>query len=353
MKNFICRVLWDFFSQGRKDKTMDGKRTIAIMTSGGDAPGMNAAVRAVTKAAIYKGYKVIGINNGFKGLVEADMVELGLMEVENIMHLGGTVLGTARLPEFKLPETQDKAVDILKTYGITDMVVIGGDGTFTGAQKLSHKCEEPKHNYKCNLICLPGTIDNDLACTDFTIGFDTALNTVVDAVDKIKDTMSSHGRCCVVEIMGNRCGDLSLFSSINTGAESLILAEKPESFDVDKVCEAVNEGVAKGRKCHIVILSELITDAAALSKTIEQRTGVSTRPSILGYIQRGGRPTAYDRMLATKMGVYAVDLLEKGETNQVVSIRENKIVNDDIDVALAMPRVFDEKLYEMNKILSI
>lgn len=332
---------------------MDGKRTIAIMTSGGDAPGMNAAIRAITKASIYKGYRVIGVNNGFKGLVEADMKELNLCDVENILHLGGTILGTARLPEFKLPETQDKAVNILKTYGITDLVVIGGDGSFTGAQKLSHKCEEPQHNYKCNVVCLPGTIDNDLACTDFTIGFDTALNTIVEAVDKIRDTMSSHGRCCVVEIMGNRCGDLSLFSSINTGAESLILAEKPESFDIDKICDAVAEGVKNGRKCHIVILSELLTDSAELAKTIEKRTGVSTRPSILGYIQRGGNPTASDRMLATRMGVFAVDLLEQGKTNQIVSIRENKIVNDDIDVALAMPRVFNEDYYRINKILSI
>lgn len=332
---------------------MDAKRTIAIMTSGGDAPGMNAAIRAITKASIYKGYKVIGVNNGFKGLVEADMKELNLCDVENILHLGGTILGTARLPEFKLPETQDKAVNILKTYGITDLVVIGGDGSFTGAQKLSHKCEEPQHNYKCNVVCLPGTIDNDLACTDFTIGFDTALNTIVDAVDKIRDTMSSHGRCCVVEIMGNRCGDLSLFSSINTGAESLILAERPESFDIDKICDAVAEGVKNGRKCHIVILSELLTDSAELAKTIEKRTGVSTRPSILGYIQRGGNPTASDRMLATRMGVFAVDLLEQGKTNQIVSIRANKIVNDDIDVALAMPRVFNEDYYRINKILSI
>lgn len=332
---------------------MDGKRTIAIMTSGGDAPGMNAAIRAITKAAIYKGYKVIGINNGYKGLVEADMKELSLCDVENILHLGGTILGTARLPEFKLPETQDKAVNILKTYGITDLVVIGGDGSFTGAQKLSHKCEEPQHNYKCNVVCLPGTIDNDLACTDFTIGFDTALNTIVDAVDKIRDTMSSHGRCCVVEIMGNRCGDLSLFSSINTGAESLILAERPESFDIDKICDAVAEGVKNGRKCHIVILSELLTDSSELAKTIEKRTGVSTRPSILGYIQRGGNPTASDRMLATRMGVYAVDLLEQGKSNQIVSIRNNQIVNDDIDVALAMPRVFNEDFYRINKILSI
>lgn len=332
---------------------MDVKRTVAIMTSGGDAPGMNAAIRAITKASIYKGYKVIGVNNGFKGLVEADMKELNLCDVENILHLGGTILGTARLPEFKLPETQDKAVNILKTYGITDLVVIGGDGSFTGAQKLSHKCEESQHNYKCNVVCLPGTIDNDLACTDFTIGFDTALNTIADAVDKIRDTMSSHGRCCVVEIMGNRCGDLSLFSSINTGAESLILAEKPESFDIDKICDAVAEGVKNGRKCHIVILSELLTDSAELAKTIEKRTGVSTRPSILGYIQRGGNPTASDRMLATRMGVFAVDLLEQGKTNQIVSIRENKIVNDDIDVALAMPRVFNEDYYRINKILSI
>lgn len=332
---------------------MDGKRTIAIMTSGGDAPGMNAAIRAITKAAIYKGYKVIGINNGYKGLVEADMKELSLCDVENILHLGGTILGTARLPEFKLPETQDKAVNILKTYGITDLVVIGGDGSFTGAQKLSHKCEEPQHNYKCNVVCLPGTIDNDLACTDFTIGFDTALNTIVEAVDKIRDTMSSHGRCCVVEIMGNRCGDLSLFSSINTGAESLILAERPESFDIDKICDAVAEGVKNGRKCHIVILSELLTDSSELAKTIEKRTGVSTRPSILGYIQRGGNPTASDRMLATRMGVYAVDLLEQGKSNQIVSIRNNQIVNDDIDVALAMPRVFNEDFYRINKILSI
>ena len=227
---------------------MEEVKTIAIMTSGGDSPGMNAAIRAVTKAGIYKGFRVIGIHNGFKGMVEGDMDELTLSNVENIMQYGGTILGTARLPEFKNPEVQDIAVNVLKTYGISGLVVIGGDGSFTGAQKLSHKCEEPKHNYKCNVVCLPGTIDNDLACTDFTIGFDTALNTIIDAVDKIRDTMLSHGRCCVVEIMGNRCGDLSLFSSINTGAESLIVAEKPESLDIDRICQDVAEGAKKRQK---------------------------------------------------------------------------------------------------------
>ncbi len=332
---------------------MEEVKTIAIMTSGGDSPGMNAAIRAVTKAGIYKGFRVIGIHNGFKGMVEGDMDELTLSNVENIMQYGGTILGTARLPEFKNPEVQDIAVNVLKTYGISGLVVIGGDGSFTGAQKLSHKCEQPKHNYKCNVVCLPGTIDNDLACTDFTIGFDTALNTIIDAVDKIRDTMLSHGRCCVVEIMGNRCGDLSLFSSINTGAESLIVAEKPESLDIDRICQDVAEGAKRGRKCHIVMLSEHMMDPTELAKIIEDRTGVSTRPSVLGYIQRGGTPSAFDRMLATKMGAYAVDLLDKGVINQVVSIRDNKIVNDDIDVALAMPRRFDEQLYKMNEMLSI
>ena len=332
---------------------MEAVKTIAVMTSGGDSPGMNAAIRAVTKAGIYKGFRVIGIHNGYKGMVEGDMDELTLNDVENIMQYGGTMLGTARLPEFKNPEVQDIAVNILKSYGISGIVVIGGDGSFTGAQKLSHKCEEAKHNYKCNVVCLPGTIDNDLACTDFTIGFDTALNTIVDAVDKIRDTMLSHGRCCVVELMGNRCGDLSLFSSINTGAESLIIAEKPESLDIDRICRDVEDGVKKGRKCHIVMLSEHVTNSAELAKTIEERTGVSSRPSVLGYIQRGGTPSAADRMLATRMGVYAVDLLDEGISNQIVSIRNNQIVNDDIDVALAMPRRFDRKLYEMNQILSI
>ncbi len=190
---------------------MENMKTIAVMTSGGDAPGMNAAVRAVTKAGIAKGFRVVGIRNAYKGLVEGDIDELTLNDVENIMQLGGTILGTARYPEFKNPEVQDIAVGVLKSFGISGIVVIGGDGSFTGAQKLSHKCEEPKHSYQCNVVCLPGTIDNDLASTDYTIGFDTALNTVLDAVDKIRDTMSSHGRCCVVEIMGNRCGDLTLY----------------------------------------------------------------------------------------------------------------------------------------------
>lgn len=333
---------------------MENMKTIAVMTSGGDAPGMNAAVRAVTKAGIAKGFRVVGIRNAYKGLVEGDIDELTLNDVENIMQLGGTILGTARYPEFKNPEVQDIAVGVLKSFGISGIVVIGGDGSFTGAQKLSHKCEEPKHSYQCNVVCLPGTIDNDLASTDYTIGFDTALNTVLDAVDKIRDTMSSHGRCCVVEIMGNRCGDLTLYSSINGGGDCLVLAEKPETFNIDKICESVSEGVKKGKKCHLVMLSELLTDAGELSKTIEARTGVSTRPSILGYIQRGGAPSAFDRMLATRMGVYAVELLEKGEVNnQVVSIRGNKIVNDDIDVALAMPRKLDEELFRIAEMLSI
>ncbi len=332
---------------------MDARKTIAIMTSGGDSPGMNAAIRAVAKVGIYKGFRVMGIEDGYKGLVEGRMKELTIADVDGIMMRGGTVLGTARLKSFKNPEVQDVGVEMLKKYNISGLVVIGGDGSFTGAQKLSHKCEEEKHNYKCNVVCLPGTIDNDLACTDYTIGFDTCLNTIANAVDKIRDTMLSHGRCCVVEVMGNKCGDLAIFSSINTGAESLVITERPETFDIDRICSDIMEGAKKGKQCHIVMLSEHITDSAELSKIIEERTGIVTRPSVLGYIQRGGAPSAYDRMLATKMGCYAVDLLEKGISNQVVSIRNNKIVNDDIDVALAMPRVFDQDIYDMNTMLSI
>jgi len=315
---------------------------IGVLTSGGDAPGMNAAIRAVVRTALASGIDVYGIYNGYAGLVNDEIIKLTHKDVGGIIDRGGTFLGSARLPEFKDPEIRKTGVTNLIRHGIDALVVIGGDGSYMGALRLTEM--------GINCVALPGTIDNDIVSTDLTIGFDTALNTAVEAIDKIRDTSSSHTRCNVVEIMGRHCGDLSMYASIGSGAEDVIIAEK--EFDFERIVGQIEEGKLRGKKHYLIVLAELLKDAHSLAKEIEARTEIETRATILGHIQRGGAPSGMDRVLASRMGAYAVELLQKGYGGKCVGIVENKLVHFDIDEALKMSREFDESVYELTKKLS-
>ena len=317
-------------------------KKIGVLTSGGDAPGMNAAIRAVVRTALASDIDVYGIYNGYAGLINDEIVKLTHKDVGGIINRGGTFLGSARLPEFKDPEIRKIGVANLAKHGIEALVVIGGDGSYMGAQKLTEM--------GINCIALPGTIDNDIVSTDLTIGFDTALNTAVEAIDKIRDTSSSHTRCNVVEIMGRHCGDLSMYASIGSGAEDVIIAEK--KFDFERIVAQIEEGKIRGKKHYLIVLAELIKDAHDLAKEIEARTEVETRATVLGHIQRGGSPSAMDRVLASRMGAYAVELLQIGLGGRCVGIVENKLRHFDIKIALEMPREFDESVYQLTRKLS-
>lgn len=318
-------------------------KTIGVLTSGGDAPGMNAAIRAVVRTAIYKGMKVYGIRRGYSGLVNGDIHEMNVTSVGEILHRGGTILNTARSEFFNTEEGLKKAVSMINIFGIEGLVVIGGDGSFRGARDLSE--------LGVPTVGVPGTIDNDIACTDMTIGFDTAINTVLDAINKIRDTVSSHERTNIVEVMGRRAGDIAVYTGLAGGAEGIMIPEMP--IDIDKLCRRIIEGRNRGKSSSIIILAEGAGKALELEKIIEEKTGMETRGTVLGYIQRGGSPTAADIILASRMGNYAVELLEKDMGNRVVSIRNNKIVDDDINEALAMENKFNNELYELAQVLSI
>lgn len=317
-------------------------RTIAVLTSGGDAPGMNAAIRSVVRTGLDKGLKVMGIQRGYSGLINGEIFEMGRHSVSDIIHRGGTILRTARSEEFKTEQGRAKAANILKAFGIDGLVVIGGDGSFQGARLLS--------KLGISTIGIPGTIDNDLAYTDYTIGFDTAMNTVLDAINKLRDTSSSHERVSIVEVMGRNCGDLALYSGVAGGAESVIVPEK--GFDEDELCKIILEGKLRGKMHNLVILAEGVGGAEKLAKKVEEVTGIETRATILGHIQRGGSPSAFDRILASRLGAKAVELLLEGKSSRVVGIRGNKIIDDEIEEALAMESKFDDELYNISKILS-
>ena len=317
-------------------------KKIGVLTSGGDAPGMNAAVRAVVRTALGSNIEVYGIYNGYAGMVNDNIKKLEHKDVGGTIDRGGTFLGSARLPEFKDPEVRKVAVANLQKHGIEAVIVIGGDGSYMGAKRLTEM--------GINCIGIPGTIDNDIVSTDFTIGFDTALNTAVEAIDKIRDTSSSHTRCNVVEIMGRHCGDLSMYASIASGAEDVIVAEK--GFDFERIIGQIEEGKQRGKKHYLIILAELLRDPHALAKEIEARTGLETRATVLGHIQRGGSPSAMDRVLASRMGAYAVELLQEGLGGRCIGIVRNSLQHFDIDEALAMPRDFDETVYQLTGKLS-
>ena len=312
-------------------------KTIGILTSGGDAPGMNAAIRAVTRAAISKGMKVIGIRRGYNGLIHGDMVEMNERSVSDIIQRGGTILYTARCPEFKYAEGVEKAKQRCIEAGLNGIVVIGGDGSFRGAADLS------KVGIPC--VGLPGTIDNDISCTEYTIGYDTAMNTAVDMVDKIRDTAQSHDRCSVVEVMGRNAGYIAVNTGVACGATSIITTEVP--YNLDDIVAKMIATQKTGKQHFIIVVSEGIGNSEQIAKDIEERTGIESRATILGHVQRGGSPTVRDRVVARQMGYYAVELLENGIGNRVVGMQSNKIVDFDIQEALSMKKPFEEDLYKI------
>lgn len=318
-------------------------KKIGVLTSGGDAPGMNAAVRAVVRAAIAQGIDVYGIYDGYLGLHQDRIEKMDRHDVSDLINRGGTFLGSARFPEFKEESVRRHCIKNLNGHGIEALVVIGGDGSYMGAMRLTEM------GFPC--IGLPGTIDNDVAGTDFTIGFHTALDTVLDAIDRLRDTCSSHHRIAIVEIMGRYCGDLTVMASIGSGAEFTIVPEK--GFNEESLIQTVAEDVAAGKKHSIIAITEHVTDVNALAKRIEARTGLETRATILGHIQRGGVPSAFDRVLASQMGAYAVELLIKGVGGRCVGIQSNKLVHHDIiDAIENMPRPFKQDLYDLTSLLA-
>ncbi len=319
-------------------------KKIAVLTSGGDAPGMNAAVRAVVRAALYKGIGVYGVYRGYNGLINGDLEEMSLRSVSDIIHRGGTVLYTARSPEFRTEEGVQKAVKTCREHGIEGVVVIGGDGSFRGAQDLS------RHGISC--IGIPGTIDNDIACCEQTIGYDTAMNTAMELVDKLRDTSQSHDRCSVVEVMGRHAGYIALNVGIAVGATSILVPEIPYDFEKD-VMDRIRATAATGKKHFIIVVAEGVGHVTELAEKIEKTSGIETRATILGHVQRGGSPTLRDRVLASRMGYEAVQLLEAGKSNRVVAIQSDRIVDFDIEEALAMKKLLDVDLYRMAHEISI
>ena len=297
-------------------------KTIGILTSGGDAPGMNAATRAVVRNAIAHGLKVKGIMKGYQGLLNEEIIDMDARSVSDTIQKGGTILYTARCAEFRTPEGQKKGADICKKHGIEGLVVIGGDGSFQGAQKLAA--------LGINTIGLPGTIDLDIACTDYTIGFDTAVNTAMEAIDKVRDTSTSHERCSIIEVMGRNAGYIALWCGIANGAEDILLPERYDN-DEQKLINNIIQNRKKGKKHHIIINAEGIGHSTSMAKRIEAATGIETRATILGHMQRGGSPTCKDRVYASIMGAYAVDLLREGKSNRVVAYKNGKFVDFDID----------------------
>ncbi len=319
-------------------------KTIGVLTSGGDAPGMNAAIRAVVRSGIANGLRVMGIRKGYEGLINGDIFEMTPRSVSDILQRGGTVLQTARSKEFTTEAGMAKAISIAKVFEIDGIVVIGGDGSFRGARDLSIR--------GLPTVGIPGTIDNDIGCSDYSIGYDTCLNTVVQAIDKIRDTATSHERCSVVEVMGRRAGHIALNVGIATGAEAVIIPERPYDFDRD-VLKPIFEGKQRGKKHNMIILAEGIGGGIEMAAKIEEMTGIETRATILGYIQRGGSPTVRDRVMASQMGGKAVELLCRGIGNRVISYVNNQIQDFDILEGLSMQKSIDDELYDLFRTLAL
>lgn len=318
-------------------------KTIGVLTSGGDAPGMNAAIRAVVRSAISKGLKVKGILKGYNGLLNEEIIDMDALSVADIIHRGGTILYTARCLEFITPEGQKRGAEICKKHGIDGLVVIGGDGSFRGAQKLAA--------LGINTIGIPGTIDLDISCTDYTIGFDTAVNTAMEAIDKIRDTSTSHERCSIIEVMGRNAGYIALWCGIANGAEDVLLPERYNN-DEQALINSIINNRKKGKRHHIIINAEGIGHSSSMARRIEAATGIETRATILGHMQRGGSPTCKDRMYASIMGAYAVDCLLEGKSKRVVAHAHGEFVDYDIDEALAMKKDIDEYQYTISKNLA-
>ena len=318
-------------------------KTIGVLTSGGDAPGMNAAIRAAVRRGLQKGVQMKGILKGYDGLMNEEIIDMTAKDVSDTIERGGTILYTARCAEMRTEEGQKKAAETCRKHGIDGLVVIGGDGSFAGAQKLA--------NLGINAVGVPGTIDLDIACTEYTIGFDTAVNTAMEAIDKVLDTSTSHERCSIIEVMGRNAGYIALWCGIANGAEDILL---PENYDYDeqKIIENIIENRRKGKKHHIIINAEGIGHSTSMARRIEAATGIETRATILGHMQRGGSPTCKDRVYASIMGAYAVDLLLEGKTKRVVGYRNGEYVDFDINEALAMTKSIPEYQYEIARALS-
>ena len=318
-------------------------QTIGVLTSGGDAPGMNAAIRAVVREAIFNGKKVKGIKRGYAGLLQGEIIDMTARDVSDTIQRGGTILQTARCPEFTTEEGQRKGAEVCRQHGIDGVIVIGGDGSFRGAQKLAAQ--------GINVVGIPGTIDLDIACTEYTIGFDTAVNTAMEAIDKVRDTSTSHERCSIIEVMGRGAGYIALWCGIANGAEDILLPEKYD-FDEQKLVNNIIANRKRGKKHHIIINAEGIGHSSSMAKRIEAATGLETRATILGHMQRGGSPTCKDRVYASTMGAYAVDLICKGTSNRVVAYCHGNYTDFDIDEALAMQKLVPEYQFKICKNLS-
>ena len=319
-------------------------RKIAVLTSGGDAPGMNAAIRAVTRSASLMDITVMGVKRGYNGLIHGDMQELKVRSVSEILDKGGTMLYTARCPEFKTDEGLKKAIENCKYFGIEGVVVIGGDGSFQGAKKLAEM------GVPC--IGIPGTIDNDVTCSEYTIGFDTAMNTATQMVDKLRDTAQSHDRCSVVEVMGRNCGDLALQIGIAVGATVVLIPEKDFDFEKD-IIKRIYHTQLTGKQHFIIVVAEGVGGVYEIAEKIHHCTGIEARATILGHVQRGGSPTVRDRVIASKMGNYAVKLLSNGIKNRIVALQGGEVIDIDINEALDMEKKFDERMYDTAVEISI
>ena len=318
-------------------------KTIGVLTSGGDAPGMNATIRAVVRRGLSKGIKMKGILKGYNGLLNEEIIDMTAVDVSDTIQKGGTILYTARCAEFRTEEGQKRGAEICKKHGIDGLVVIGGDGSFAGAQKLA--------NLGINTVGVPGTIDLDIACTEYTIGFDTAVNTAMEAIDKVRDTSTSHERVSIIEVMGRNAGYIALWCGIANGAEDILLPEKYD-YDEQKIINNIIENRKKGKKHHIIINAEGIGHSQAMAKRIEAATGIETRATILGHMQRGGSPTCKDRVYASTMGALAVDVLLEGKTKRVIGYKNGEYVDFDINEALAMQKSIPEYQYEISYSLS-
>ena len=318
----------------------DNLRRIGVLTSGGDAPGMNAAIRAVVRTCVSNGIKPVGVYRGFNGLIHSDVIEMDARSVNGITKKGGTVLYTARCPEFKEKEYQQQAVNNCKYLGLGGLVILGGDGSFKGAEALSR--------HGINTIAIPATIDNDIGCTEYSIGFDTAANTAVEVIDRLDDTMQSHERCSIVEVMGHGAGHLALYTGLSVGATAILVPEKKFDFEHD-VAEAIRESAFRGKHHHMIVVSEGVANTMELKDKIVEELGIDTRITILGHVQRGGSPSAQDRVMATRMGHMAVEALLQGQTSQVVCYRDSQLILTPIADALKMKRTLDPHMFKVSR----
>ncbi|ADG83167.1 6-phosphofructokinase [Thermincola potens] len=319
-------------------------KRIGVLTSGGDAPGMNAAIRAVVRKGIFEGLEVVGIKRGYAGLINGEFVDMNLGSVADIIQRGGTILRTARSEEFRTVEGRRRAYANMQEQGIEGLIVIGGDGSFRGAQIFSQE-----HGVK--VIGIPGTIDNDIPCSDYSIGFDTSVNTVVDAINKIRDTATSHERTYVIEVMGRHAGYIALEAGLAGGAESILIPEIP--FSIDEIIEKLHRGQKRGKLHSIIVVAEGAASGIEIGKQIKEKTGFDTKVTILGHLQRGGTPTAFDRVLASRMGALAVDLIKAGASGKMIARQHNDLVAVDFDCALSEKRTIDHSVYELAGILAI